>query len=117
MKTDLAYLKNMSGNNSALITEMIGIFTEQIREISEDMQQTLDRMEWESLSRVAHKAKTSVAIMGMSDLANSMKELEINAHKGTNQELYPELVSKFMMECAEAIEELQNYINEHQNNL
>jgi len=114
MRTDLAYLRNMSGDNNTLIAEMIDIFTSQIGEISEDMQNALEKQDWENLGRIAHKAKSSVAIMGMTDLAAALKELEINAMHGQNKEMYPSIVARFMIECTEAIEELHNYILEQQ---
>ncbi len=116
MRTDLAYLKNMSGDNNTLIAEMIDIFTEQIGEISDDMQMALESQNWENLGRIAHKAKSSVAIMGMTDLAAALKELEINAGHGEKKEMYPSIVARFMIECTEAIEELHNYIIDQQKN-
>jgi HPt (histidine-containing phosphotransfer) domain-containing protein len=40
------------------------------------MHQLADQEKWEELGKLAHKAKASASIMGMSDLAAELKQLE-----------------------------------------
>ena len=82
MKTDLSYLKSMSGDNQELIHEMIEIFTSQVEEFMVEMQDLLDDDDYEALGKLAHKAKSSVAIMGMNNLAKKLKELESLTQNG-----------------------------------
>lgn len=111
MKTNLTYLKGMAGDNSAIIKEMIEIFIEQVQEISEAMNSNLEKKDWIALGKLAHKAKSSVSIMGMEELAIKLKELEHNAAVGKNIDNYAATVQKFETDCAEAIEELNIFIN------
>lgn len=110
MKTDLTYLKNMSGGNKEVMKEMIDIFCEQVKEISENMFQSLSDNDWLSLSRLAHKAKSSVAIMGMAEMENDLKKLEHYAAEQKEVDIYKSLVEKFDAECKIAIGELKNYL-------
>ncbi len=109
MKTDLSYLKSMSSDNHELIHEMIDIFTVQVDEFNGEFQHLLDEGNYEALGKLAHKAKSSVAIMGMEDLAGMLKEFEILAKDGRKPEKYQGYVDRFISECREAVRELELY--------
>lgn len=111
MKTDLSYLREMSGGNRELILEMIGIFKEQVVEFSQEMDKYLNDKEFELLGKLAHKAKSSVSIMGMQDLAKDLKNLENLAREGKKTDSYAGIIQKFKDETAEATEELDIVIN------
>jgi HPt (histidine-containing phosphotransfer) domain-containing protein len=113
MITDLTYLKGMSGGSSDIIKEMIGIFIEQTQEYIVDMQKHLDEKDYLSLGKLSHKAKSSVAIMGMNDLAADLKTLELLTKDSKDIETYQGYVDKFITQCKAAISEL----NEIQGNL
>lgn len=96
----------MTDGNVELIREMIDIFTQQVKEYSMQMTDLLRRSEWTELSRLAHKAKTSLAIMGMKDLSDKMKELETLARDGNEVDSYSDYIDNFIRECKEAVNEL-----------
>ena len=106
MKTDLSYLREMSGGNQGLILEMIDIFKNQVVEFAEGMEQYLKNKEYEKLGKLAHKAKSSISIMGLSELATQLKSLELMACAGTDVEKYPVIIEKFKKETHEAVTEL-----------
>ncbi len=106
MKTDLTYLRNMSAGNKELVIEMIGIFKVQIKEFVEEMNQYYSNQEYEALGKLAHKAKSSISIMGLNDLAIELKHFENMAKAGITPEKYPEFISKFKKETEEAVSEL-----------
>lgn len=109
MKTDLSYLKSMGGDNQELIQEMIDIFTCQVEEFSIELQKYLDEKDYDSLGKLAHKAKSSVAIMGMGELAKKLQELEILARDCKKPEKYQSYVDLFISDCCEAVKELETY--------
>jgi len=109
MKTDLSYLRSMSGDSVELIQEMIEIFTGQVEEFKVELQELLDRKDYEALGKLAHKAKSSVAIMGMDDLAKDLKELELLAKNGKKQEKYKVYIDRFKSDCTEAVQELESF--------
>jgi HPt (histidine-containing phosphotransfer) domain-containing protein len=109
MKTDLKYLEKMTEGDRDLIKELIGIFSTQVEEYNKQFQSLLDEQNWPELSKLAHKAKSSVAIMGMKELAENLKNLEILAGEGSQTESYRQLVELYKSECAVAVEELQRY--------
>jgi len=106
MKIDLSYLREMSGGNKELVLEMISIFQSQVVEFGQTMDQLLDSKQYELLGKLAHKAKSSVAIMGLENLAQRLKDLENSAREGINIETYANIVAIFKRETAEAVKEL-----------
>ena len=109
MKTDLTYLQTMSGGDKILIHEMIDIFIDQIKEIEEGMKVNLEERNYDFLGKLAHKAKSSVAIMGMNSLAKKLKELELLTVKSHKSDKYPDYIKLFSTETKEAIIELREY--------
>lgn len=108
MIADLNYLKTMSGGDSKFINEMIELFREQIEEYKLYMPDLLRRKDYENLSKMAHKAKSSVAVMGMSAVAETLKELEILAKEQKEVERFESMVSYFLEQSQLAIKELQH---------
>ncbi len=107
MVTDLTYLTNMAGGNPEIVKEMIQIFIDQAQEYIIEMQKYLDEKDYLSLGRLAHKSKSSVAIMGMNELAADLKTLELLAKEGQEPEKYPKMVENFTIQCETAIIELR----------
>ena len=106
MITDLNYLRTMSGGDENFIREMVSIFKEQVLEYAEQMPILLETADYENLSKLAHKAKSSVAVMGMEQEADSLKELELLAKEGKDTDSYQAYIDKFIANCKIAIEEL-----------
>jgi len=110
MIADLNYLKTMSGGDSKFIGEMIDLFREQIDEYKLIMPELLQKKKYDELSKVAHKAKSSVAVMGMKEAAEILKELEILAQGGKEVEQYGSMIDEFLEQSQLALKELEgNY--------
>lgn len=108
MITDLNYLKTMSGGDSKFIQEMIDLFREQIEEYRQTMPELLRKKEYDSLSKMAHKAKSSVAVMGMTEVADQLKELEILAQEEKEVDRYESMINEFLEKSQLAIQELEH---------
>ena len=106
MKIDLSYLQEMSGGNQSLILEMIEIFKDQVKEFTEGLETHYKKKEFEQLGALAHKAKSSISIMGLNDLAVDLKTLELLAKAGKDQDKYQQIIDKFKIETLEAVNEL-----------
>ncbi|MBN1951745.1 MAG: Hpt domain-containing protein [Bacteroidales bacterium] len=110
MKVDLTYLKNMSAGNKELVLEMIGIFKNQVIEFSEGLDDLYAKKDFENLGRLAHKAKSSISIMGLNELATELKSFETLARSGEQTEKYPEFITFFKEETQEALSELEEIV-------
>jgi HPt (histidine-containing phosphotransfer) domain-containing protein len=107
MITDLSYLKTLASDDESFIRDMINIFREQFEEYAQGMPELLEKTDFINLSKLAHKAKSSVAVMGMSTVADTLQKLEVLAKTGDQSELYGEIVQNFLDQTRLAIDELE----------
>jgi HPt (histidine-containing phosphotransfer) domain-containing protein len=105
------YLDSVSAGDNEIIIEIVGIFREQVSEIYDEMIALLTEKNYHSLGLLAHKAKSSVAIMGMKDLALMLKTFELQAKEGKSPDEYNNYISKFRTDTQEALIELDDLIN------
>lgn len=109
IKTD--YLDMVAGGDSGLVKELVDIFTTQVVEIHAEMILLLEQKNYGELGLLAHKAKSSVAIMGMDDLAEMLKTFELKARQGEDPEVYGSYISRFEQDTRFALVELNTLIN------
>ncbi len=107
MITDLSYLKSLANNDESFIRDMINIFKEQFEEYRIEMPDLLEKSDFNNLSKMAHKAKSSVAVMGMTSEADILQKLEILSKTGKQSEDYAEMINIFITQTSEAISELE----------
>jgi HPt (histidine-containing phosphotransfer) domain-containing protein len=105
------YLESISGGDNEIVREIVNIFKLQAPEFVSEMKLLVDRKDFYNLGLLAHKAKSSIAIMGMENLAKMLKEFEINAKAFIMQEKYEYYISRFEKETTEAIIELDNFLH------
>ncbi|MBI9053404.1 MAG: Hpt domain-containing protein [Bacteroidales bacterium] len=105
--TNLSYLEEISNGNKEFMLELIDMFFEQIPEYQQLLQELYDKKDWIQLGKTAHKAKSSILMMGIKDLAAMLKRLEENAKDGININEYSEIIAKFVSDSATAISELE----------
>ena len=108
IRTD--YLETVSGGDLDIIRELVGMFRDQVAEINMEMKSLLSVKDFYSLGLLAHKAKSSVAIMGMEDLAALLKTFELQANEGRSSELYESYISRFETDTKAAVSELEDLI-------
>jgi HPt (histidine-containing phosphotransfer) domain-containing protein len=104
------YLDSVSGGDPDLVNELVTMFKEQSREIYDEMNKLLAEKNFSMLGLLAHKAKSSVAIMGMNSLADMLKTFEHQAKEGKDQHLYESYLKRFKTETDGAVRELEDLI-------
>src|SRR3972149_11009569 len=109
---DLTYLNEMTDGDAGLLKEMIDIFLSQVDEFYQLLNKHYKEGEFDNLSKVAHKAKSSIAIMGMHELAEELGKLEIAAKNNEEADQYPKYIAKFEKQCRLAVEELKKIYQE-----
>jgi HPt (histidine-containing phosphotransfer) domain-containing protein len=108
---NMEYLDSVSGGDSSIINELVVLFKQQSNEIYNEMKSFLESKNYVSLGLLAHKAKSSVAIMGMSKLAEMLKTFELQAREGKEPQLYEEYLERFRKETEEATRELEDIVH------
>ena len=102
------YLYSVSGGDSEIIREIVTMFSEQVVEIYDQMKTLFGDKNYQELGMLAHKAKSSVAIMGMNELATLLKTFELETREGKNNEKYGSYIERFAHDTQEAVKELEN---------
>ena len=108
IKTD--YLEMISGGDKGVVSELIDIFREQIAEFYGLMHNAYSSGNFHDLKLIAHKAKSSVAIVGMDKLAGRLRELEEMISAGETSQA-EEIIIEFREETVIAVDELKQYLN------
>jgi len=104
------YLNEMSDGSQDLVRDLIAMFIKQVPVFSEQMDNLYQCGDYVSLGKLAHKIKSSVAMMGINELTTDMKTLEFIAKEGRETEQYPVVISKFKTISSEAIVELNDIL-------
>jgi HPt (histidine-containing phosphotransfer) domain-containing protein len=111
----MEYLDSVSGGDPEIINEIVILFKDQSAEIYNEMKSRLESKNYTSLGLLAHKAKSSVAIMGMNGLAEMLKTFELQAREGKEPQLYEHYLERFKSETEEAVRELEDLISNMKN--
>jgi HPt (histidine-containing phosphotransfer) domain-containing protein len=106
----LEILETVSEGDPEIVRELVDIFKSQASEIYEEMKILLAEKSYDALGLLAHKAKSSVAIMGISELATMLKTFEIQARKGIEPQLYETYIERFRSDVDSALVELEALI-------
>jgi len=112
--TDLSYLKEITGGESSIVKEMVEMFLEQIEEFKTNMTNSLKDKKYIELGKEAHKAKSSVLIVGMEELGKNLKKLQLLTEQNAEIETYPDYVNMFIEQCDAATIELNEELKKLQ---
>jgi HPt (histidine-containing phosphotransfer) domain-containing protein len=104
------YLDSVSGGDPDLTNEIVSIFKEQVAEAYHEMKELLASRNYQNLGLLAHKIKSSVSIMGMSDLANMLKTFELETREEKNSEKYGSYIERFKSDTENAVKELDDHM-------
>jgi HPt (histidine-containing phosphotransfer) domain-containing protein len=104
IKTD--YLEMVAGGDTELLKELVGMFRDQVTGFNSEMNELYKEGNYHALGCLAHKAKSSVAIMGMESLSNMLMKFESEALEGKNKEIYESYISRFENDTRSALSEL-----------
>lgn len=105
------YLETVTGGDKDIAAELVSIFRQQSSEFHIEMVRLNKEKKFAELGLLAHKAKSSVAIMGMEKMAIMLKEMETEARKGIDSDNYVMTIESFRQESEGALIELDNYIS------
>ena len=74
---DLSYLREMSGDSTEFIVEMIDVFKEQTPGYIADLEAAMQAKDWIRVSNCAHKIKPTFAYLGREDAKDHMRAMEL----------------------------------------
>jgi len=107
---NLDYLNEISEGSQDLACDLIEMFIKQVPIFTEQLDSLYNSGDYILLGKLAHKIKSSVAMMGISELATDMKTLENITKEGKEVEKYPAYISRFKVISSEAVNELNDIL-------
>ena len=110
-KIDLTYLNSITDNNKEFITELIDIIKAQLPEFITDLNNAYANQDNETLSKIAHKAKSTIAIMGLQSLTNLLNKLEQEAANNENEAAYEGYIKEFELSAIDGLQQLEAIFN------
>ena len=104
---DPAHLDSVTGGDEKFKKELIDVFIQQLPTLLVGLEKALQDKDYKQLSAIAHKTKSSVALMGIESLRANMAELEIKAKDGDDIELYKKIVTNFLTVSTDVLTEIE----------
>jgi len=111
VKIDLVYLKQVSGNNTEFIMQMIEMFLKNTPVALEEMNEKFKQQNWEELRNIAHKIKSTYTYVGLSDVQKLLAEIEQYSTSKTNLEKLPHLMEEVESKSKEAFKALEEELD------
>ncbi|RYY34538.1 MAG: PAS domain-containing sensor histidine kinase [Sphingobacteriaceae bacterium] len=81
---DLTMIETISKNNEAFVNKMIVMFCDVTGQDIDKMKEAAQQENWETVSQLAHKLKSTVGNMGVSSLKDIVRELELSKSDNPN---------------------------------
>ena len=82
---DLTELKEMAMGNEEFIQKMITVFLDTTQESLTEMLEAFEKGDYDTVSAIAHKIKPSIDMMGIADLKEPIRTIEVNAKESGDQ--------------------------------
>lgn len=104
---DLSMVESVSGGDESFIKKMVALFIETVPKNVEELNNALNRQNWDQVSKLAHKLKSTIDSMGIKSLKTDIREVELNAKQQVGLEKIPGLIDKLNLVIGKCIEQLQ----------
>ncbi len=107
---DISFLQNLTGGSAGTTLEILNLFKTEVPKYLADLRKGIEEKNLENIAYVAHKAKSSFALMGIIAVVTILKNLEIDAKSATNVEKFSSMVFSVEDIYNKAIVELERYV-------
>lgn len=99
LRYDLSYLNQVFQGNREMINNIISLFLQQVPEYIREMEECVRKNEPLSLHPLAHKAKSSVSMLGIKDMESDILQIEQDSKHLRNLDALPRLVFRVKENC------------------
>jgi hypothetical protein len=106
---DISFIQNLTSGDIVVIKEIISLFRMEVPLYIADLKKSYDEKQWDNLAAVAHKAKSSFALMGIQEVVADLKSLEIQAKDKQITDIFPAIISNVETIYNLAIKELEAF--------
>jgi CheY-like chemotaxis protein len=108
---DLTMIQSVSGGDKAFIKKMILLFIETVPQNVQELVDASERKNWEQVSKMAHKLKSTIDSMGIRTIHDQIRSVEMNAKNQEHLELMPNMVRQIESVVSVCIQQLHREVN------
>ena len=108
---DLSYLNQIFQGNKDMINDIIKLFLDQVPEYIGEMEDCVERNDLLRLHPIAHKAKSSIAMLGLKNMEINILQIEQDSKHNRNMEALPNLVNQVKDECDIVYDQLRTLLS------
>ena len=91
---DLSLIEAISGGDTEFIRKMIDLFMETVPANVREMNAYFDHQNWDGVSKIAHKLKSTLDSMGIQSVKQDIRTIELSAKNGQNLDVVSTLMRK-----------------------
>jgi CheY-like chemotaxis protein/HPt (histidine-containing phosphotransfer) domain-containing protein len=108
---DLSMIRSVSGGDPAFIKKMILLFIETVPQNVKELVESTAAGNWEQVSKMAHKLKSTVDSMGIKSIHDDIRKVEASAKALENLDLLPGMVKQVENVVSLCIRQLHKEVN------
>jgi CheY-like chemotaxis protein len=107
---DLTMIQSVSGGDEAFIKKMIHLFIQTVPQNVQELVDSTSQGNWEQVSKMAHKLKSTIDSMGIRSIHNKIRAVEMHAKNRDQLELLPDMVRQVESVVSLCISQLHSEI-------
>ena len=107
---DLTMIRSVSGGDAAFIKKMILLFIETVPQNVRELVDSTAQRNWEQVSKMAHKLKSTIDSMGIRMLHDQIRVIEMNAKNQEHLDLMPDKVKQVESVVSVCIQQLRREV-------
>lgn len=113
---DLSQLKTLTGDDTEFIIEILEMIMDQSPEVLSKMESEFETSDFSSLGATAHKYKSSINVLGDSQLIQLMTDIELTTKDADQKEALFPLMSRFKDVCNAILDQVSSELQELKTN-
>ena len=110
---NLAMVESISGGDKEFIQRMLILFLQTVPVTLNEIRSSTDKADWQMLSKLAHKLKSTIDSMGIIELKNDIRVIETGAKNDTDPETLKTLktlVNRVISVMGEVMEQVKGEV-------
>jgi HPt (histidine-containing phosphotransfer) domain-containing protein len=111
-KFEVSLLNKRTGYDPELMKEMFLVFKEKYQEYFDLLRIRFNNNDWVGVSEIAHRAKSSVAIMGMESIREAFDKMESITSNGNEMANFETHLNNLHNDVIDAISQIEDYIQQ-----
>jgi len=113
-KLDLEYFHTITEEDTELKVRMMRIMLDETPVEVRKLKEFLAEENWDGVRSMAHKMKSSMQFLGLDDMLELMRSIELSAKEKNNLQALPEKVNKVVLACDAVMEQLRHELEKIQ---